>query len=421
MKTQANKRGVKKIAFKTLVLLFVLYLIVIAAMAIFASPLRISIVETSSLEDVLSLDGYIFRHQHLIYSSVGGVLESAVADGERVRRGDTIAVVYMGTVPTEAMEQLRRINEQIARNTETELRRDLFVRDPVAFERREVANEMNLIIDAVYFRDGDRIARARQSLDDLIEKRNLALGFASPERLTTAELIRQRREIETRYGISSVDLIAPSAGVFVSNIDGLENYLQIDRIRQLTPNDIDAIDEIGIMHSNEIVPERAAAKVVNNYEWYFVTVVDTVRIHPLAVGNTVQLRFFDVSDTRIEGRVEYISNDQDGRSVVAISARGYVDSIYSLSRVSVDVIRRTHRGLRIETEAIRVDEYGRTGVFVVRNNMAHFREVNILHHTEEWMIIEEDLDYRRQNIVVRAFDEIVISGRDLSDGDVVRR
>jgi len=425
MKTEIKKRGQRrsagKIVFITAIFAVVFMFAIHIVIAIIESPIRISVVERSSLEDVLNLDGYIFREQHLIYSSVGGVLEAAISDGERVGRGERVAVVYMGSIPADVMERLRRINEQMAGNAVSGLQRELFVHDPIAFERREIATETTAIIEAVYFRDGERLSSARRALDDLIEKRNLALGIAPPERVTMAELQQQRHEIEQSYGISSVDLIAPSAGVFVSVIDGLEDYLQSGRIRDLMPGDIDEINEIPLVHNSDVVPERAAAKIVNNLEWYFVAVVDTVRIHPLTQGNAVELRFFDIADRRIAGTVAYISPDQDGRSVIAVLVRGYVDSIYSLSRVSVDLIRQTHRGLRVETSALRFNEEGQAGVFVLRHGRASFREINILHSANDWMIIEEVIDPFRAETVVRGFDQVIISSRDLTDGDVVGR
>ena len=425
MKTKTKKGNFRKFAVKALLIFAGIYLIINVINAAMDNSVTITVAESGFLEDAIGLDGYIFRTQEFIYSSVGGVLEARRSDGERVRRGEHVATVYMGVVPNEALEQLRRINERIAQSADNTNRPDLLAQDPIAIQR-QIAEGTRAIIEAAYLRDGERLARSRRNLDELIEKRNFAMGIVPEVEETVAQLERQRQEIEARYGISRSDLRAPRAGAFVSGIDGLEEYLTIDRISSLLPADIDEIDRKPLVHNTEVVPGRPAAKIVDNYRWYFVAVIDTRRIHPLGLGSNVTLRFFDATDVLVDGTVTYISQDVDGRSVIAIRARGYVDSIYALSRVSVDVIRRTYRGLRIETAAIRVLDDGRTGVFIVRNNMARFREVNVLHTAGDWTIIEEtrrdtiegDIYLREEN--VRVFDEIIISSRDFEDGDLVR-
>ena len=415
-------KKVKKIVLKILALFFVMYLIINIINIIVDSSLTVSIAERGVLEDSVSLDGYIFRTQELIYSSVGGVLETLIPDGERVSVGTRVATVYMGNVPTEVLDELRQINDRMALLRSANLvRTDIFARDPIAIER-QIAEGTSAVIEAAYLRDGERLARARRNLDELIMKRNFAMGNIFEESETIEQLDALRREIETRHGIRRADLEAPAAGVFVSNVDGLEEYLRIDDIPGLTPSDIDALDKISIVHNNEVVPERAAAKIVDNHRWYFVAAIDTWRLHPLQEGDVVWLRFFDVTDTRVEGRITYISQDEDGRSVIAVYARGYADSIYGISRVSIDLIRSTYRGLRIETAAIRVSEDGRTGVYVIRNDRARFREVEVLYNTPDWHIIYEDIGYRTRDNAVRVFDEVIVSSRDrLTDGMVVRR
>jgi len=424
MKTK-KKGNFKKIAIKALLVFAGIYLVINVINAAMDNSLTITVAESGFLEDAIGLDGYIFRTQEFIYSSVGGVLEARRPDGERVSNGEHVATVYMGVIPNEVLEQLRQINERIAQSVDNTTRPDLFAQDPIAIQR-QIAEGTSAIIEAAYLRDGERLARARRNLDDLIEKRNFAMGIVPEFEETVAQLERQRQEIETRYGVSRSELRAPRAGAFVSNIDGLEEYLTIDRISSLLPADIDELSQKPLVHNTEVVPGRPAAKIVDNYRWYFVAAIDTRRIHPLRVGSNVTLRFFDATDVLVDGTVNYISQDVDGRSVIAISARGYVDSVYGLSRVSVDLIRRTYRGLRIETAAIRVLEDGRTGVFILRNNRAWFREVNVLHNAGDWSIIEET---RRDTIAggiylreedVRVFDEIIISSREFENGDLVR-
>jgi len=431
-----KSRRVRRITFAVVVvaafLFFVMFVVINTLNAISEPAMRLSVVERGYIEDSISLSGYIFRTQELIDSPVGGVLETVVPAGERVSVGERVAVVYVGNVPAEVMNELRFLNDRIARLSGMPVGTDLFVRDPIVLER-QIAAATSAVIDAAYLRDGERLARARQQLDDLITQRNIAIGDVAQEVETVSQLEAQRSALETRHGIRRTDLIATRAGVFVPNVDGLEEYLRIDAISDLTPADMDELDSIPLVFNHEIVPGRPAAKIVDNYRWYFVSVVDTVLLENMQVRNfanqteanrrasTVWLRFFDVADTRIEGTITFISTDFEGRSVIAVAASGYVDSIYATSRVSVDLVRRSYSGLKVERAAIRVVD-GRTGVFVARNNQARFREVQQVHSDEEWSIIYECDDYFNiyHDRVLRMFDEVVITRRELTHNMIIR-
>jgi len=431
-----KSRRVRRITFAVTVvaafLFFVMFVVINTLNAISEPAMRLSVVERGYIEDSISLSGYIFRTQELIESSVGGVLETVVPAGERVSVGERVAVVYVGNVPAEVMNELRFLNDRIARLSGMPVGTDLFVRDPVVLER-QIAAATSAVIDAAYLRDGERLARARQQLDDLITQRNIAIGDVAQEVETVSQLEAQRSALETRHGIRRTDLVATRAGVFVPNVDGLEEYLRIDAISGLTPADMDELDRIPLVFNHEIVPGRPAAKIVDNYRWYFVSVVDTVLLETMQVRNflnpteanrrasTVWLRFFDVADTRIEGTITFISADFDGRSVIAVAASGYVDSIYATSRVSVDLVRRSYSGLKVERAAIRVVD-GRTGVFVARNNQARFREVQQVHSDEDWTIVYECGDYFNiyHDRVLRMFDEVVITRRELTHNMIIR-
>ena len=422
MKSKSAKRVTFAVVVAISTLLFVAFVIINALNAFtnaFTNPsVRLSVVEIGSIEDSIPLSGYIFRRQELIESPVGGLLETVVPAGERISSGERVAVIYVGNVPADVMNELRFINERIARIATMPVGSDLFVRDPIVIER-QIAALTSAIIDAAYLNDGERLARTRVQLDDLIVQRNIAEGNTPDEMETIAQLEARRTQLENQHGIRRTDLFAPRAGVFVPSVDGLEEHLRVDSIAGLTPTDMDELDRIPLVHNNEIAPGRPAAKIVDNYRWYFVAVIDTYLIHPMRVGNTVSLRFFDVADTRVEGTITRISYDFDGRSVIAVASSGYVDSIYATSRVSIELVRRSYRGLRVERQAVRVVD-GQTGVFVAQNNQARFREVRELRSCADWTVIYECNDYRNRGRVVRLFDEVVVSRRELTDGMIIR-
>ena len=250
----------------------------------------------------------------------------------------------------------------------------------------------------------------------MIAKKNTAMGIITNDEEVITQLTRQKRDIENKNAIQKSDLTAPAAGVFVSGADGLEGDLDIGRISTLKPSDIDVIDKKPVITDNEVIPNRAACKVVDNFGWYFVAVMETKYVYPLNMGDKVGLRFFDVTDSPVSGEVTYISQDERGRTVIAVYADEYVDSVYAFSRVTADVIKRSYKGLKIPTRAIRVLDDGTRGVYVVKDRAARFRPLEDLYSNKDWSIVKEDNTVN----TVMLYDEVIIKPTDLEDGKIVR-
>ena len=84
---------------------------------------------------------------------------------------------------------------------------------------------------------------------------------------------------------------------------------------------------------------------------------------------------------------------------------------------SADIVFTSYAGLRVPKEAIRVDEDGQVGVYILEGSNASWKSVNILHDNGETYVVE--LDQSSVNNLWPG-DEIIVTGRDLYDGKVVR-
>ena len=71
---------------------------------------------------------------------------------------------------------------------------------------------------------------------------------------------------------------------------------------------------------------------------------------------------------------------------------------------------------------VRLDENGKSGVFVRRGNIVNFRSVNIIYSEDSFVIASKpesgdgvSLDYPH----LKLYDEVIISGKELKDGMVI--
>lgn len=84
------------------------------------------------------------------------------------------------------------------------------------------------------------------------------------------------------------------------------------------------------------------------------------------------------------------------------------------------MIFRSSQGIRIPKEALRVNEDGEKGVYVVVSQKARFRPVSILAEDETSYLVQAAPKNEEDTRILRAGDEIVLASEELFDGKVVR-
>ena len=138
----------------------------------------------------------------------------------------------------------------------------------------------------------------------------------------------------------------------------------------------------------------------------------------LTIGQSVRLRFYDITDSAVYGLIKAISPEEKGKVTLTISTNRYVESIYSTSRTAAEVLTASYEGIKVPSDSLRVVD-GQTGVYVIRLDVAHFVPVNLKYKNDEWAIIRSadnpDFEYKLQ-----IYDEVVVDSKNLSDGKVVR-
>ena len=87
-----------------------------------------------------------------------------------------------------------------------------------------------------------------------------------------------------------------------------------------------------------------------------------------------------------------------------------------LRQQSADVVFNSYSGLRVPKDAVRVDENGRTGVYILEGAVARWKTIEILHDNGESYVVT--LDKSSTNNLWPG-DEIIVGAKDLYDGKVV--
>ena len=105
-----------------------------------------------------------------------------------------------------------------------------------------------------------------------------------------------------------------------------------------------------------------------------------------------------------------------GKGLLVLSCTQYIQNVTLLRQQSADVVFNSYQGLRVPKDAVRVEDGGQTGVYVLEGATARWKPITILHDNGESYVVELD---KTSTANLWPGDEVIIHAKNLYDGKVV--
>lgn len=416
-----NKRKKRGGFLGFLLVAFVLIVIVNVTLS-YGSRLETTIVRNGSEEDLISADGYIFRDQTVIYAPTDGYIYCEVAEDERVSSGQVVMYIYKNQINLSVSNELKKIESEIAELSEGLRTADVFSSDTAKIEQ-SISQLLRGVPKLGIRGNTQRAYEIKEDVNSLIEKRRIITGeVTAPNReQELAALKSKKAELEKEHNIERTLIHAPRTGAFTARIDGMEEKLALSALDGINN---DYFKELGKMSeakpsSEKAVKDQPIAKIVNNFLWSVAAQVPAKEVEGLGVGDVLSIRLPDLDTDTVLGTVSKITPEDAGKVILVVSTNKYVDTVYSLSKAKVELVKNSFGGFRIPAKSLRVMD-GKMGVYVVRNDKAHFIPVELSYNGKEWVVVKEKTESAENPIVLKLYDELIVNGHNIYDGKVVR-
>jgi len=357
------------------------------------------------IEDLVDTEGFIMRNELVIADNSGTIIDSLVSDGERVSKGQQVATCYSASVSPETKAKLKNLNERIISLEKSAVQNKIIGNDSAKSEAL-VKSKTTEIIKYAHLGQALELSEIKSELETVIDK-----SLTSEKSESVLENLKnQKKDLETEITGEKSVIYAPESGMYFSYLDGGEQILIPDKISSMTVGDYESINKGAF---DEKI--YTGAKIARDYKWYYVTLMDTKKSMALKKGSAVTLRFMENSDKETDAEVCYISKDEGGKTVVAFEVYSYSEYAYSNRSAKVSVIVSSASGLKFLKDAIRVED-SVTGVYVIDDSVAKFRQVEILGSDEKYVVVKNNItDYKS----VALYDEIVVKG-DVENNKIVK-
>ena len=400
------------------VVLFVVLVIAYMIRGFIGTRVIVEMLQTDKIEEAATCSGVLIRNEKVNTVSVDGIAEILAKNGQRVSKGELLAIFYSGTKDTvgeDIISELADINKRIEAIKAGHSGDAIFINDVAKIES-EIANDVDKIISLVSNRNTEEISKYKYHISTLADQKAVAKGEKEGFANELARLQAEKSTLESKLGSLQKVIQSDMPGIFIEGRDGFEDTLTVASIETLTP---DVIKETVSHEKNdkvETVEEGTYIyKIADNYSYYIAVNIDESLAKDLNTGDSVSLRFTDFATGNCPAHIKYISEkDKDGTVTVVSECNTHVEGLLEKRVVNVDFVKKSVSGYKVSIDNLHTVDNA-VGLFIKRGAVMKFIPVTIIYSTEEEAIVT----YASSEKPLKAYDEVVTSAPEFADGKVI--
>lgn len=262
--------------------------------------------------------------------------------------------------------------------------------------------------------DIQEIAEYKKDINTYITKKSKIAGELSPAGSYIKELIQERENYQKKLTENSEYVMAPMSGVVSYRVDNLEEILTPEKIEGLTK---ESLEELNLQTGQIVTTNNEKGKVINNYECYIATILDSEEAKEAKLNRKVTLKLS--TQEEISATVYHIAEQKDKSVLIVFKINKCVEKLIDYRKVTFDVIWWKYEGLKVPKVAIYYDN----GLSYVIRNRGGYQDkilIKILKENNNYCIVgnydNEDLKnlgFTSQEInnmkTISIYDEIVVN------------
>lgn len=419
-----EKAGKKFRAGKLLVILFGAMYLPSLFYWFYGDSVTTDIIRIGKIEDSVNADALLVRDITVLEAPFDGEYIPHVEEGEKVPANFAVATAVADS-SIKLLKEMNEINAKIlAAQKSTEKNIELYGSDILKIED-EIGRKINLLAIEANNNRLNKIKQIKNEIDRLMDKKIEILGNGEDGNVYIKSLKEQKEKLMENMKSGMFEIKTGSPGIVSYVVDDYESILNPQAIEQLTPELFEKIlgekQPVFDMGDREIKSNEPFAKVIKDFKYYVVVCLKHGQNTSWKKGGKVQLRINDIN-RKMTGTVEYISGEQDGKQIIAISVDRYTGEISGLRKINVDLINSSYEGLTVPVKSLRNiwnagADLRKAEIVILKGNTASVREVIIVEDNGDYAVIEP----ANKNKGVYLYDTYVLNPENIQDEQVINK
>ncbi len=363
----------------------------------------------TTLSETVDTELFIIRDEELFTSDVSGVVVSLVGNGEKVGNGSKIAAVFSNEKDAENYSKALSLEKKLDtyRKIDGQVKLANVDLDKL---NAETDTTFNSILDAVYYNDYSSLAENELSFGEQLSRKNVSLGYNVD---CSAQISGLESKIKKfKSAAPSSEIASTRAGYYVSRPDGFENILTVADIDTLTEKQLtDALKA-----EKKESDDKVIGKVVGGFEWYAAGIVPSEKFAKYETGTNVSLMLGDYADETISAKLYKKQTLEDDKCLVVFKCSFMNERLSELRKVSGKIVLKSYSGIKLRKDAVRFDEEGNQGVYIVEGNLIKFNKIKEIYSDDKFVMADSNMTGAGW---LALYDEVVVSGKELKNGKVI--
>lgn len=380
IKKKNKKKVVIAYTIGTIILIYFVYSII----QLIKQPTDVIAIENGNLSEEENAVGYVIREETVLQGNnyKNGMVQIK-AEGERVAKGAPVFRYYSNNEEN-LIKKIQELDIKIQEAMENE--KSIYPGDIKLLETQI----QEKLIELETLNDIQKISEYKKDINTKITKKAKITGERSPQGSYIRKLIDERSSYENTLNSGSEYINATSSGIVSYRVDGLESVLTPDSFSSLNTKLLQDLK----LKTGEIVSSSGEnGKIVNNFEGYITTTLDSEKAMQAQVGDKVNLRLSNSEE--IPAEIVYIVEEEEQRLIIFKIESG-LELLASYRKITFDIIWWSYRGLKVPNSALilekgrqECEEEGKDIYFVIKNSAGYTDKipVKILKQNSAYSII----------------------------------
>lgn len=351
----------KKILIGLILLCLFVYVFSIVIKLI-TNPTSTFLVEQGQIYQEETATGYIIREETVVKGEkYKNGMSQTKTEGEKVAKGEEIFRYYSNGEDSliKKIEELdKKIDEAMTKEDKLSLG-----------DAKTLENQILEKVDKCFEEsDLSKIRENKKEISTYITKKAKIVGDNSPAGSYLKKLIDQRSGYENELNSGGESVKAPVSGVVSYRVDGFEELLNIKDFGSISK---EFLEGLNLKTGQIITTNNESGKIINNYECYIATVLNSEYAKEAEVGKSIKIRL--PSGNEVPAEIEYI-NMQDDDYILIFKIEKSVEELISYRKISFDIIWWSESGKKIPNSAIQYEEKGENKVAYVIRTRAGYQD-----------------------------------------------
>ncbi|MGL5973381.1 MAG: HlyD family efflux transporter periplasmic adaptor subunit [Oscillospiraceae bacterium] len=215
-----------------------------------------------------------------------------------------------------------------------------------------------------------------------------------------SQLNNEKGLLQQSASVNFSNVMTNESGYFVNSVDGYEDIINLNNYMKLSDNEI--LDLIN--SDNEKKENNQIGKIIKDYKWKFISLIDKNKSRGLKKGNKIEMSFDVSKKSLIEGVIFDIREIGD-QVILEIDSDFFIEDISDIRVTSSQLILKNYSGIKVDKSALRIKD-DEKGVYVIEKGKKIFKKLDIVFEDDYYIISKERLD---ESQYIKVYDEFIIN------------